>query len=320
MGTENTLRNMTDQISLSSPFKPAPRVCVIMSVYNGSRYLRQQVDSILAQENVDIHLFVRDDGSTDDTVAILKSYQSRVTVVNGKNKGAAMGFMEAAFAAPKFFDYYAFSDADDVWLPEKTITAVRTLGRFDAAPALAFCRMQLVDEALNPLRLSFKPTEISFRNALIQTSVSGAATTMNAAMFSLLRSKRPRSIVMHDAWLYLIASVFGSIIFLEDVGVLYRQHTANVFGGHGGQGRRRVWIRRLEAFRRPNLAFRLQASEFLRLYGDQLPRSSAFLAERFVAHPSRISRRLAFALRPRLRFNTVKSSVYYRCLALLGRT
>ena len=104
-------------------------VTVAMSTYNGERYLREQIDSILNQKNVDIVLFVRDDGSKDATLDILGEYSAKydnVLFSAGNNLGIGKSFYEALRLAPES-DYYAFSDQDDVWLQDKVASGVKAL-------------------------------------------------------------------------------------------------------------------------------------------------------------------------------------------------
>ena len=93
------------------------KVAVLMSSYNGEKYIRPQIDSILAQEgNFELSLFVRDDGSTDKTQAILQEYaqKRKLTWYTGNNLGPARSFMDLLKKC-KGFNYYAFADQDDYW-------------------------------------------------------------------------------------------------------------------------------------------------------------------------------------------------------------
>ena len=100
-----------------------------MSTYNGERYLREQIDSILQQIDVEIELIIRDDGSNDGTVQIIEEYASKYPCISyycGDNVGVGKSFMELLKNAPTA-DYYAFSDQDDVWLKDKLIRAVKAI-------------------------------------------------------------------------------------------------------------------------------------------------------------------------------------------------
>src|SRR2546421_12857557 len=98
------------------------RVVILMSTYNGERYLAPQLDSILAQTGVSPLLWIRDDGSTDQTPRMLHEYSlrdSRVRFYTGPHIGAAQSFMHAATTCQQQGEYFGFSDQDDIWLPDK---------------------------------------------------------------------------------------------------------------------------------------------------------------------------------------------------------
>ena len=97
-----------------------------MSTYNGQKYIRQQIDSILQQTNVEVNLLVRDDGSKDDTIKILDEYkqEGKLTYYTGPNLGPQLSFLNLLNNCPKA-DYYAFADQDDYWEKDKLSTAVK---------------------------------------------------------------------------------------------------------------------------------------------------------------------------------------------------
>jgi rhamnosyltransferase len=103
------------------------KVCVLLSTYNGEAYLREQIDSILAQIDVSVELIIRDDGSKDSTVKIINEYKNQYVNVlildSYKNLGPANSFMELLYASGDA-DYYAFAEQDDIWLPEKLSKAI----------------------------------------------------------------------------------------------------------------------------------------------------------------------------------------------------
>lgn len=297
-----------------------PLCTILISVYNGERYLSEQIDSLLAQEGVRVRIIVRDDGSTDSTRAILQSYGDRVTTHCGKNLGAAKSFLAMRALAPLDASYYAFCDADDVWLPHKLRRCIDAMPD-TSGPAAVTCRMQLTDCDLHPIGLSFRPSGFSFQNALVQCVLSGAATVMNAELFALVQKGQPEFVVMHDAWMYLIATAFGRIRYVDELLVLYRQHGSNVFGAAGAQSGKAVWRRRIGSLMgREEDTYKRQARSFLDVFGSQLSDEQRSLAERFAHHDSSIMSRLRFAASPRLRFTTLKSEVLYRTRAAIGKT
>ena len=126
-------------------------VCVLMSTYNGEKYIVEQIDSILQQENVNVNLLIRDDGSKDKTVEIIKQYliDKRVSFVSGDNIGYKKSFLWLMDNSPNS-DYYAFADQDDVWKKDKLFAAVTKLENEDIAePKLYTSALTRVDENLN---------------------------------------------------------------------------------------------------------------------------------------------------------------------------
>ena len=133
-------------------------VIVLLSTYNGTKYLSEQLDSLYSQNGVDIHIIARDDGSKDNTVEILKSYQNKfgkMTILAEDNVGCAKSFFSLIHYVCQSkdlkADYFAFCDQDDVWLPEKLKRAAEKLDTEEAERKLYFCSANFVDSNLNYL-------------------------------------------------------------------------------------------------------------------------------------------------------------------------
>ena len=127
-------------------------VVVLLSTYNGERFLEEQLESIVAQKGVKPTIIVRDDGSTDRTREILDKWQEggRLRWYNGPNMGPARSFLNLLRDSDDA-DYYAFSDQDDYWLPEKLDVATSKLAPYGDEPALYFSQTQLVDKDLKEI-------------------------------------------------------------------------------------------------------------------------------------------------------------------------
>ena len=115
-------------------------ITVFMSTYNGSRYLRDQINSILNQEGVHVKLVVRDDGSSDETLDVLNEYAGKIVVISGINIGCEKSFLELLYSNFKS-KYYAFADQDDIWVSDKLKTAIEKI-RDDEFPSLYACNLQ----------------------------------------------------------------------------------------------------------------------------------------------------------------------------------
>jgi glycosyltransferase involved in cell wall biosynthesis len=209
-------------------------VQILLSTYNGERYLRPLLDSLGSQAYPDLSILIRDDGSTDNTLPLLKECASgspNIEIVQGEHLGFVQSFFTLlAFASPTA-KYFALCDQDDVWQPDKISRAIELLSACPPhLPALYCSRLALVDENLKPLRLSEMPTKgLSFRNALVENHVVGCTSLFNQSALQLL-TPLPSACVSHDWWIYLVASAFGAVVYDPEPRILYRQHAHNVFG------------------------------------------------------------------------------------------
>lgn len=211
-----------------------PKVEVLMSTYNGEDYLESQIDSILKQNKVEVYLLIRDDGSKDSTIQILRDYEKKynnIRVIFGKNIGWKRSFFELLKKSDKNADFYAFSDQDDVWIPDKLSISIKEEMYADI-PMVHQSIAQLVDSDLNPL-VDYKeyrnPRNIN--EALICSWSQGAAMTFNKRARDLALSYQPNDNAAHDMWIYLICYFMGKVIFEMVPTIQYRQHEHNVTSG-----------------------------------------------------------------------------------------
>lgn len=205
-------------------------VNVLMSTYNGERFLREQLDSILKQEKVEVLINVRDDGSTDGTQTILQSYGNHLRWVQGKNLGPARSFLQL-LKESRIANYYAFSDQDDYWHKDKLAVAIKHLENHNDAPALYFSRTQLTDAVLNPTTVVQINPLLTFGESLIYEFVPGCTIVMNRKMRNIINKYTPSYLPMHDVWIYSVALAVGAkVVFDKTPHILYRQHDNNTIG------------------------------------------------------------------------------------------
>lgn len=207
---------------------------VLLSTYNGARYLREQLDSLLSQENVDIKILVRDDGSTDDTIKILNEYQNRGLLAwyTGPNMRPAKSFLNLLIQSPES-EVYAFCDQDDVWKPEKMYKAICQLKTVSTdIPALYFSEKIYVDSELNEMsRFVSDEYSFTFAESLIDCNCTGCTMAINNELRKLIITHIPDYIEMHDSWIYRVClGCGGKIIHDDNAYILYRQHSNNVIG------------------------------------------------------------------------------------------
>lgn len=251
----------------------APQVAILMSVYNGKRYLRQQIESILQQTYSNLIIFIRDDGSDEDTKTILKTYEQLynfIYVDYGNNVGVARSFYQLLQKRElQKVQYVAFSDQDDVWLPDKVERAIEVLkkGKQDV-PKLYCCRPQLVNESLEKVADNIHSYKIkpSFGNALIENVCFGCTQVFNRALLKKMSGKMPEYMIMHDWWVYLLASCFGEVYYDSKCYILYRQHNYNSVGMKTNY--RDELIGRLKRLKGQKGERYIQAQEFASLYPE----------------------------------------------------
>ncbi|MDS9469137.1 glycosyltransferase family 2 protein [Paracoccus sp. MBLB3053] len=219
------------------------KVSILMAVYNGQRFLQEQLDSFVAQDGVDWSLTASDDGSTDGSADIIAAFAAlhpgRVEQVQGPRNGVAENFRHLLSFVPTSADFAAFSDQDDVWLPGKLSRAVSMLEKVtDGRPALYCSRTRIVSCDLGQRGLSrdiSRPP--SFRNALVQNIASGNTIVLNRAAVDLLQAAHAEAgpVPIHDWWAYqIIAGAGGEIVFDREPALLYRQHGENSIGANAG--------------------------------------------------------------------------------------
>lgn len=219
---------------------------ILMSTYNGEKYLSEQIDSIINQTEKNWHLYIRDDGSTDQTINIIDRYtqkDQRITFVknDGKNLGAMMSFF---YLLETFGDseYIAFSDQDDVWYPNKLELCLQTIQQAEKnddskTPIVVHCDLEVVDSELKTITNSFwKYTNINvdlldnnIHYMALCNSITGCAMMFNhAAQHFAFPLGNPR---MHDSWIGLkTLANKGRVIALPQQLIKYRQHNSNVCG------------------------------------------------------------------------------------------
>ncbi len=222
------------------------KIEVLMAVYNGSAYIREQIDSILNQTYENWHLTISDDGSTDGTDLIADEYAAKypekiTRVYSGVRFGNARDhFMWLSENCTS--RYMLYSDQDDVFNPEKMSrlmdamqNAERQWGR--DLPILVFSDQTVVDEKLNVIEPSLMRCQkqafdsFDYHALLIQNVVTGGAMMVNRPLCSLAVQCRSRErIIMHDWWMAATAARFGKIIYLDEPLSLYRQHGGNSVG------------------------------------------------------------------------------------------
>ncbi len=220
---------------------PAGSIAILLCTYNGAQFLPLQLGSYEAQDFADWRLFVSDDGSTDGTLALLRAFQDkhgaeRVSIRRGPCQGFVANFLSLICDPAIKNDYYALSDQDDVWEPDKLSRARQCLSNAPADEPVIYCsRTRLINEQGGAIRLStyYRKTP-HFRNALVQSLASGNTMVFNEKMrWLLMQAGADVKVPSHDWWLYLAnAAVGGKIFYDSHPTVAYRMHGRNVIGSN----------------------------------------------------------------------------------------
>lgn len=297
-------------------------VQVLMSTYNGEKYAAEQIESILQQEDVEIRLLIRDDGSKDATMTILKQFEKQyenVKVYTGKNLGACGSFFNLLKNADKNVSHYAFADQDDVWKKDKIKRALSVLGSEEEVPVLYCGSYELVNSRLEVMegKKSSNAKNISFGNALIECNCTGCTAVFNKKMLDLIQKQIPQYAYMHDWWLYLIASSIGKVVYDKEPYILYRQHENNVLGGNNGILKH--MMRRIKNFKNLCRYVPKQLEEFETIYGKELNSEQEKLLKCMLNESKNPLKRLKIFKIREIRRNSKLDNIIYKLMFLFWK-
>lgn len=296
------------------------KIVVLLSTYNGEKYLRTQIDSVLAQRGVDVSLFVRDDGSLDSTISILKEYEQagKLSWYAGKNIRSAQSFFDLIFNAPAA-EYYALCDQDDYWESDKLLAAIEKMKPLSHQNLLLYCSAtKLVDEELNPLNIKNNSVGVtSYKQSIISTNATGCTMCFNKNLFDVIRLHRPVVNIMHDAWIHkLCLAVGGSVVYDSNSHILYRQHENNVIGATGSI--KKNWQARWSHLKN---ATKIRSSAIKEIYDNYcslMTEENRELSRWIIDYNSSFKHRLRLLFNREINFPVKKTDFYYRLAVLFG--
>ena len=298
------------------------KVAVLLSSYNGENYIETQIDSILAQQgDFSLTLLVRDDGSTDGTHAILQRYADagKLSWQTGQNLRSAKSFLQLLHSCPGY-DYYAFADQDDYWLPDKLACGIRAI-EDRTGPALSFANAELVDNRLQSLgRNVYKHSpRLDFETLSCAGGILGCTSVFNRALAEKVQCKPlPDAVPMHDFYMSLLCLTLGGTIVFDPVShIQYRQHGNNVVGVPNG-----FWAtlksRLADITTKEKVSIAVQAQQLLQLYGDALSRDKHAWLTMLSRYQRDLGSRLRLACSRKTRYASRNMALKLRLSILLG--
>lgn len=269
------------------------QVHIVLAAYNGEKYIREQLDSLLANSFQDFFVEVCDDGSTDRTTAIVREYAQRHECIglhtNETNLGYVKNFMEGIKRSKS--PYIMLCDQDDIWHRDKIEKTLERMKRMeqqegDHVPLLVFTDAMNFDSELGKETGSFHKTshlnvkKVDTAHLFMENKCIGCTVMMNAAIRDYL-TVLPEEIRVHDWWLALICSHFGKISYIEETTLQYRQHSGNMIGGSGFFA---YFKKRIHRLREQKLALEktyAQGKAFFDVFGTKLSGDKKRIAEQF---------------------------------------
>lgn len=286
---------MVMEAQQQSPAEPAvsrngraDRVAILLSTYNGERYLGEQLDSLIDQTHKNWVIYASDDGSQDGTRDLLKQYQrqlepGRFILLDGPRQGFARNFISLVNNQLIDADYFAFCDQDDIWFDNKLdVSLARLKARGQQHPALFCSRTRLVDAERQILGYSpLFDKEPAFLNALVQSLAGANTMLLNRPARQLMMQLRPDAhVVTHDWLAYLLVSGCGGTVIYDPIPTLdYRQHGDNLIGSNSSLKDRFVRLQRMyQGTFRDWTQYNL---DIVRHYTDQLTPDSLAALEQF---------------------------------------
>lgn len=295
-------------------------VTVLMSTYNGEKYLKTQIESILNQQGVNIELLVRDDGSTDNTLKILDEYASKGKLrwYTGANMRSAKSFMNLL----KMSDdckYYAFSDQDDYWLPDKLAEAVNILENMPLnTPNLYYSGTILVDSDLNEIdQDKNKRVFTKFNNAVVSSNATGCTFCFNKQLRDLINMYEPVYQMMHDGWLHKVClAVDGHVYYDNNSYIKYRQHENNVVGGTTTFAKR--WRRRIDTVKNNSCPRSRGVQEILNGYSEFMSQDNIKICKEICEYKHSLKNRIKLLFDKKICSDNKRIDFIYRLTVALG--
>ncbi|EET60571.1 glycosyltransferase, group 2 family [Marvinbryantia formatexigens DSM 14469] len=296
-----------------------PKVNIILSAYNGEKYIEEQLQSLFAQEYPNIDIYVRDDGSTDRTVEILEKYdrQGKIFLIRGENIGFCASFFSLLELCGEG-TYWSFCDQDDIWEKDKIKRAVAHLERHtekEKVPLLYYSLSRMVDENGNDLGIQEPPKgSLCFRRALTGTFGVGFSMVINRKLRNMMLQCDPKAVHSHDWLAGAVALGMGHVIVDKKICAQYRRLDTSVT--RISLSRRIQWF--LEMLKNEG-DVKERNIEFSRCFYNRLPKEKRRLMNLFNRETYSFRLALQKALYPGRWRPSLSSELAMRILMMVGK-
>lgn len=298
-------------------------VQILMSTYNGEKYVEEQIESILNQTYPYIKLLIRDDGSKDSTIEILskyeKKYPSKIKIILGENIGVTKSFYELLNLSNKKCLFYAFADQDDVWNKEKIEVALSYL-KNNNEPQLYFSNLEIVNKDLERIRdLNINPN-FSKKNSIVQNKITGCSMVFNKSFLALLLCTDKvclDKVIFHDFWAYMISSYLGIIKYDSTARIKYRRHELNVSENNNKFNRFLSFLNRVR--KKNNLSAYIEMNKvFLKIYGAKISSEDKKIIKKFI-DSDKIFIRIENILKNNFYKEPIEADIVFKIFYLFGK-
>lgn len=296
------------------------KVAVIMSTYNGEQFLKEQMDSILNQTYKNIEIVVRDDGSKDSTIQIIKEYQKKnknIKLYEGQN----LGFIKSFFELLKLVeaDYYAYADQDDIWIENKIELAVNSLNKLDdTKPNMAFGNSDYYNEKMEFIGYGEKNRKFSFLKSLFSCIGQGMTMTVNKKTRDMIIENMPKSCFFHDWWTYILCISMGNVAYDNVTTVKYRRRKQNATSEGQGYIRLLMWRIKNLLFKNGMKDIKQQMLNFKEIYYDELSEENKKILDLFSNEKYNFFKALKKAFYPKRIRTSLLDELMLRIIFIIG--
>lgn len=295
-------------------------VNILLSTYNGEDYIKQQLDSIIEQTYTDYKLYIRDDGSSDNTVRIIeqivreKNLSEKIIVIKGKNLGFCRSFGELLKYADEG-ELWAFCDQDDFWKPEKIEWAVEMLEMQQSIPVLYTGNFAYVNSNLEFIK-NYNPNYKGYdlRKSITSSICYGFTCVINRKLREMLLESDFSKIQSHDWYMAMIASTFGKIIFDSRIVALHILHATN----DSPINIQKKVIRGISLLKKESF-YTMNCREFYHCYNKLLNEQQKKLMRKFLNYKYSLKNSLFKTFYPKRWNDSLFVEIVLRCLMLLGK-